>query len=391
MSRGRHSRLRILHALAPGEIGGLERVVQALAAAQREAGHDARVAAVLDRGREDHPFLPPLRASEVPVHARAFPPRAYLAEARFVRSLCRELAPDVVHTHGYRADVVAGTTARRLGLPTVTTAHGRTGGGWKNRFYEWLQRRARRAFDAVVAVSGRMEEALRGEGIDAGRLHRVRNAWRPPGGLLGRAEARQALGLEADGAVVGWVGRLSREKGPDVLVEAIAALEEAVGEGGLPPPREPFRVAVLGEGPLLPELRARAGALGVEARIRWLGRVEDADRHFRAFDAFALSSRTEGTPMALFEAMEAGVPVVATRVGGVPEVVSDEEAVLVPPDDPAALARALASLLADPAAAAARAERARRVLRERFGPEAWVRRYDAVYEAALAHAAGRGA
>src|SRR5713101_3623616 len=92
--------------------------------------------------------------------------------------LGRRLRPAVVHTHGYRPDVVDAGAARRLGIPTVTTVHGFTGGGWKNRFYERVQRRSHRRFDAVVAVSRPLVEQLLRDGVPPRRLHLVQNAWR---------------------------------------------------------------------------------------------------------------------------------------------------------------------------------------------------------------------
>ena len=104
-----------------------------------------------------------------------------------------------------------------------------------------------------------------------------------------------------------------------------------------------------------------------------------AARQFAAFDVFVLSSHTEGTPIVLFEAMAAGVPIVASRVGGVPDVVSSAEAVLVPPGDPVALAEAIRSIYRDDAAARARAQRARGRLLADFTVPPWITRYDAIY------------
>jgi len=145
--------LTILHITSPAPVGGLERVVQLLAAGHVADGHQVHVVAVLGPGDDARPFLEPLLDAGVTVHPLALAGRAYLDERRRVRALAAALAPDVVHTHGYRPDVLDAPVARAAGVPTLTTVHGFTGGDARNRVYEWLQRRAFQRFDAVVAVS----------------------------------------------------------------------------------------------------------------------------------------------------------------------------------------------------------------------------------------------
>jgi glycosyltransferase involved in cell wall biosynthesis len=246
--------------------------------------------------------------------------------------------------------------------------HGRTGGGLKWRAFEWLQHTAIRRFDAVVAVSRPQVSYLREQGIAAEKIHLVPNAWAAGTPALSRHEARRALGIADDDPLVGWVGRLSHEKGADVFVQSLAKIRDASP-----------RASVLGDGAELSKLQALARALGVDRQVQWHGTIPDAGRLFPAFDVFVLSSRTEGTPIVLFEAMATGVPIVATRVGGVPDVVSDNEAALVPADDPSALAHAIRSTLENPTLATERAERARRRLWSEFEAAEWLRRYERIY------------
>ena len=360
----------ILHVAAPGGFGGLEQVVQALASGHWRRGHRVHVAAVLDAGRGEPPFLDRLRSSGVSVVTLPLPPRAYWREQKAISELCREVRPDVVHTHGYRADVVDSPAARRLGIATVTTVHGFTGGGWKNRLYERLQSWAFRRFDAVVAVSHPLARQLAGAGICSDRLHVVPNAWSGGTPVLGRVAARRTLGLPQDGFRIGWIGRLTREKGADVLLDAVAQLRDL-----------PVAVSVLGDGRERQALGGRARRLEVEDRVRWHGAVPDAASLFCAFDVFLLSSRTEGTPIVLFEAMAARVPIVAAEVGGVPDVVTRSEALLVPPEDAAALADAVRAVWRDPDAARVRAEAAHRRLVQQFAVSPWLARYEAIYQA----------
>ena len=356
----------VLHVVCPAEVGGLEGVVRQLVVGQRERGHEVHLAAVA-QGRLA-PGLEGLADAGATLHRVAVSPRGYLRERAAVRALCREVAPDIVHTHGYRPDVVDAGIARRLGIPTVTTVHGFTGGGWRNRLYEVLQRRAFRAADAVCAVSAALARQLVSLGVSRDRLHVVPNAWRSDGAALDRAAARRALGILTDGFRIGWVGRVSAEKGADVLLAAMGHLVDL-----------PLAVSVLGDGPERKTLERRARARGLDVRLTWHGVVPDAGRLFRAFDLFVLSSRTEGIPLVLFEAMAARVPIVATAVGGVPEMLGPAEAILVPPDDPEALASGIRCVIKDPASAASRAEAAAGRLARDFRTEPWLRRYEEVY------------
>ncbi len=349
-------------------VGGAERVVHALAAGQRQAGHQVRVVAVLGASAGSA-FLASLNRVSVETIPLWIPRRAYGRERSEFFELCRRLQPDVVHTHGYHVDIVDAAAARRAGSPTVTTVHGFTGGNWKNRIYERLQRRAFRRFDAVVAVSRPLAHDLERSGVPRTRLHFVANAWPaddPP--RLSRAEARAQLGVSDDRFHIGWVGRLTEEKGADLLLAAVRQLGDV-----------PLTVSVVGDGRCRPKLERAAVRLGISERVRWVGTRPEAARLFPAFDVFVLSSRTEGTPMVLFEAMAAGTPIVATAVGGVPDVVTAQEASLVKAGDAAGLAHAIRAVHVDPAAAAQRARCARERLTRDFGPGPWLARYESIY------------
>jgi glycosyltransferase involved in cell wall biosynthesis len=364
--------VNILHTVAPAQFGGLEDVVLRLSGGLRRLGHRVSVLAVLDESGSHEELLRAFSREGIDVQPLRGLGRRYAHEIRSVRDALRQEAPDVVHTHGYHCDVLHGRAARQLGLPRVTTLHGFTGGDLKNRLYEWVQLRAIRSFEAVVAVSTPMADVLRGRGIPGRVLHVIRNAWRPTWDVLPTSSARSALEVSDEAFHIGWVGRLSREKGADVLLEALARLE----------PRGNVVVSIVGDGPMRSSLEERARQLGIGG-LRFHGALPQAGRFFAGFDLFVLSSRTEGTPIVLFEAMAASVPIVATRVGGVPDVISPRCAVLVPPEDPAALAAGIQQVRGDPAAATARCVEARRVLDEAFSEGPWLEKYERLYASVL--------
>jgi glycosyltransferase involved in cell wall biosynthesis len=153
----------------------------------------------------------------------------------------------------------------------------------------------------------------------------------------------------------------------------------------------PVRLSMVGDGEERGGLLKRAEGRVVAQRTTWHGNVPEVASLLPAFDVFVLSSRTEGTPIVLFEAMAAGVPVVATAVGGVPEVVSPAEAILVPPDDPVRLAAAIRETLDNPAAAQDRVRAARRRLEREFAAQPWLERYENLYRAVGRHRAALAA
>lgn len=368
--------LTILHLTAPAPVGGLESVVLALTRGIRARGHRPVLGAVYDTQPGETALTPRAAVMGIEVEDIVLPPRTYRREFRALTRLIATVGPDVVHTHGYRSDLLGGAAARRAGVPWVSTLHGFTGGGLKNRSYEWLQVLAGRRADALVAVSRPIRDRLIRAGAPATRVQLLPNAWvqRP---LLPREEARRRLGLTPEGPVViGWVGRLSREKGPDIFLEALGRLDAL-----------PWRASIVGDGPGRAGLEAQAARLGIADRIAWHGVVPDAAGIYPAFDAWVLSSRTEGTPIALFEAMAARVPVVVTGVGGVPDVVSGKEAWIVPPERPLALSEALRALLTSPTAALARADAAFARLREDCAEPAWIARHLEIYREVARQAA----
>jgi glycosyltransferase involved in cell wall biosynthesis len=151
-----------------------------------------------------------------------------------------------------------------------------------------------------------------------------------------------------------------------------------------------FKLLIVGEGPERERVEAAARSLGLEASVVFAGHASDVRPFYALADVLALPSHSEGSPLVLLEAMAAGVPVVATAVGGVPEVATDgETALLVPPHDPSAIANALARVLSDATLARSLAERAAAHVAERFSPEARARALVRIYDALVSGEAGR--
>lgn len=359
--------LKVVHLIAPGEYGGAESVVRELAIAKSAASQHIVAALIDDSG--PHAFLDGLEKRGCPLVRIPAGGRRYGRQVRQVATVLRSLGADILHTHVYHADIIGYLAGQRCGIPTVATAHGFTGGDRTIRLYEWLDMRVLRRFDRVICVSDAMRRHLLENGLRPERLRVVRNglSWTPG---ANRAAAREQLGLPADARVIGWIGRLSHEKGADLLLDAMSQLDSSN-----------VCAALIGNGPQRSEIEARLRASpGLGSRVRLLGSVANAAMFLAAFDALAITSRTEGLPITLLEALNARVPVVSFAVGGVPEVIDQEGAWLAPAGDVFALAAQVRTLLSHPELAVQKAARAHEIVCERFHVSRCIRDLDDVYQ-----------
>jgi len=280
--------------------------------------------------------------------------------ARVLARLIRSERIDLLHTHDVKANAIGLWAAYLTGVPIVATAHGRIPNNPKAKAYGALDRVLLRRMDLVFAVSRKMENMLIAEGIRRERLALARNGIMLPEHPFGmRSEALREEGLVRDGeTVLGHVGRVSPEKGVVALVKAFARIASEFPAS---------RLVVAGDGPDAAKARSAASTAALKNRVSFLGHRSDVDSVYGALDLFVLNSRTEGLPNAVLEAMAYGVPVVATAVGGTPELVRDgETGLLVPPGDSDALVRAIRAVILDREAAMERARRARELVEREF-------------------------
>lgn len=328
--------MTVVQLINPARFGGLETVVTLLAYGLREFESPVAVLAVVDQDTDEPKMLFDLRARGVPVEVLSIPARNYTTERKLISSALTKLNATVVHTHGYRMDVIY----RTIHSPSrrnvwVSTLHGFTGGGRKNRLYEYLQLRSLRRADLVIGVSAAILERASLSGILQKKLRLIQNAV-PPSEAKSKAQARAELGLDASRTWVGWVGRLGVEKDPRLFIHAIRMLCDPNTSG-----------VMVGTGSLLEAIRGENEDLIREGRLVLAGMRSDAGTLMSAFDALVVSSVTEGTPLVVLEAMQNSVPVVAMAVGGLPDVIGEGAGVLVDTRSGPALARAIGSVLTD--------------------------------------------
>ena len=285
---------------------------------------------------------------------------------RAVARLCARADYAFCVTHRFKPAFVA---CLATSLPVLAVFHAY--GTFARRTRQWFARLFKKRL-LLVAVSDAVRDdiraCLRGRGPRVETLHNHIDAERGALCLLDRAAARQQLGLGEDDFVVANVGRLHPDKDQATLLRAYAAVRERLPQ--------PARLLVVGAGRLAETLHDQARALGLGAEeVIWLERLPDARRYFAAFDVFALPSDHEPFGMVVLEAMLAGVPVAATRAGGVPEILGEHHPYLFPVGDAGALAEALTGMAAlAPAARSALLADARARLLDGFSSAAAARR-----------------
>jgi len=300
-----------------------------------------------------------------------------------LRALIRRERIDLVHAHMYHANLYGRLAAFREGVPAVISVHNTyVRPKILRRFLNgWLARRT----PFILAGS----EAIR---ADIERFDRV-----PPGKIrvipygvdvdtfncaLSRDEAREKLGLPGDRFLVGTVGRLEEQKGQKYLIDAAGRLSREGREATL---------LLVGSGREEDRLRDQAVREGIRDAVLFLGTRRDLPELFRAMDVFAFPSLWEGFPIALLSAMAAGIPVVVTPVGGVPEVVKDGvNGLIVPAGDPAALAEAIWRVHENPVRASGLGRAAAATVRDRYSHRTTARRIMEIYEQVLGPGAGNG-
>ncbi|MFO0758751.1 MAG: glycosyltransferase [Byssovorax sp.] len=368
--------LTICHLLQIYELGGAEQVAFDLARAQKRAGHRVLVAATEGTGPRGAHFEAEGIPAAVIKKGRGLDPTLI---ARLALHFRRHRV-SIVHTHTQQPLIFGAPAARLAGAEVVHTMHGAEPGADRRRLLRSAAARLLKAF--VVVSSSLQREVERGREAPAGRLRLIENGIdlaRFEGARAHRDAVRDELGIPPGAWVIAHVARLVPVKNQALLLRAAAPLLDAGA-----------RLLLCGEGPEEGALRALAGQLGVASRVLFLGGRTDVPRVLAAADVFALSSDAEGLPLAPIEAMAMGLPVVATGVGGVPDLVVDGvSGWITPAGDVSALRDRLTDLRADPARAASMGEAGRAHALARRSLDRMTEAYLALYTSPAPRGAAR--
>ncbi len=375
---GPGDRLRVTHVIHELHPGGAEQVLVDLAAAFPEAGVDLQVLSLMPT--EGQAYADGLRELGVPLSTLDLPSRW---DARGLRAAVAAVAatrPDVVHTHMKHADLVGAFAARRLGVPMVSTLHlVEDAVSPLGRAKRWLAGQARRRVaNRTIAVS----DAVRRWYLDAfprvtpASVVTIRNGRAAPEKIsaAGRSALRAELGLAEDAVVVTNVGVMRPGKGQASALAVVDRLHERL-------PEQDVRLLLVGDGELRPDLERQAAGLGLPPeRVVFAGHRSDVPALLQASDLLVHCSDFDALPTVLIEGLAAGLPIVAARVGGVPEIVTAATGRLVEAGDVEGLVDALADLIGDPATRAEMGEAARDRFSAEFEAGTFAARLRTLYE-----------
>ena len=364
---------RIVHVIPTLDQSGAEKQLTLLATELAARGHDVTVAALTRGGH----YEAPLREAGVRVEiiGKNFKVDPF-ALARLTK-LLKSIKPELVQTWLFAANAYGRVAARRAGVPRIIASE-RCVDSWKSSLEHWVDRKLMPGTDRIVTNSRAVAEFYRRRGAAPEKLAVIPNAVAAPpaAGETDRAEIERRLAVPPGASVIGFIGRLWRQKRVVDLLIAFDVLRLA---------EMYVHLAIAGEGPEASALKERARDLKIAQHVRFLGHVRTPAALIERIDLLALPSDFEGMPNVVLEAMQAGKPVVATRIAGMDETVVDgETGILVPPRMPFELARGMRKLLLDPELARRMGEAGRERASQEFSVARMADAYEALYESLLA-------
>lgn len=302
-----------------------------------------------------------------------------------LRTTINRRRPDIVVTHQVKSHFLVRLSGLHGNYPWVAFNHGYTTTDRKMQLYNRLDRASLPHADRVVTVCEAFARELENKGIKRDRISVLHNSVRPapPTSEAQASELRKHLGIKADEKVILAVGRLSKEKAQIDLIRAF-------GEFQSTNPDLKAKLVIAGDGPERAQLEAAASTVGIAEQVVFAGQVTDMQPYYAIADVLVNASHSEGSPYVLLEAMAEGVPIVATAVGGVPEILTDgESALLVPPRDARAMADSIEKLLCDKELAQKLSASAGALITTRFAPEIYAQKLVEIYRVVISERAKR--
>lgn len=365
--------MKILHVIDSEGIYGAEMVLLNLMEEQKKLGYDPWLCSIGSKKVSEKDLEREARKKSLKVKAFRFRNGPNMFGAYKILAFAQHTKFDIIHSHGYKSNILLGFIPRAIRkIPLIATIH-----GWTNtrtlsrmKIYEWFDLKSLKRIDAVIAVSQAMLSNPKFAGMNVLVINN---------GIL--SQNAKSLPISADdpirtfcksGFIIGSIGRLSEEKGHKYLINAFKLLLEK---------KRDVKLVIIGEGPERQCLEDHARKLGIVEHLFLPGYISNAWFFIRFFNVFVLPSLTEGMPITILEAMQAGATIVATEVGGVPELLGYGAAgFLVKPKDDKALADAIESTWQQPGTCADLSNNARMLFGSKYSREMMAEKYREIYD-----------
>jgi glycosyltransferase involved in cell wall biosynthesis len=369
--------VKILHIISSGGMYGAEAVILNMSRTLNEGSHSSMLGVFANSANPNLQLHEAAVREGIESHLISCKGQIDRTVIASIRQLASQTKADVVHAHGYKADIYAYFALRRTGTPLISTCHTWYDNNPLVTLYGKADRLILRNYAGVVAVSAEVKQRLLKAGVGGDKIHLVRNGidLRPFDNAT--PSLRNSLPIN-NPPVVGLIGRLAIEKGVDIFLRAAAQVLAEL-------PSTKF--VVVGEGPDREKLESLIDKLEIRDSVSMLGRRDDMASVYASLDIMVSASRQEGLPMAILEGMAGRLPLIATSVGEVPTVVLDgRTGVLLPPNNTVLLTSAIVALLRDPVQRERLGTAARKLIDDEFSADRMTADYLRVYQ----EAASRG-
>lgn len=331
--------MKLLHTISSFDVFGPEKTIINECLAFEEKGWKCKIINIWER--EDIPFTAKVKASGVSYECLTTPKKLDLNIIRKLRKILKIQNVDIIHSHGYKADLYSLLASLRINIPLVTTIHGWTSENIKVKIYERIQVFIWRFFQKVICVSNAYRKVALSYNVPKEKLLVIYNGIKREkrNQIISREEVHKILSIEGEKIVVAIIGRIGIEKGHRAFLNAARRILEK---------RDNLAFVIIGEGAERKEMEKYARELGIQKDVIFTGHRDDVISLYNGIDIIGITSLREGLPNVLLEAMMNQVPVVAMSVGGIPEVIiSDKQGILVQPKDIEAFTQGVESLIID--------------------------------------------
>jgi glycosyltransferase involved in cell wall biosynthesis len=364
-------------------MGGAERVILQLANSLKDSPFTLIITSFVQDWKSTNAFIEALKAQKTNTRTITMSKKYPTPWWNLIRNffdLCHLIKAEkiqILHTHGYRSNIIGLLVSTLLRIPIVTTIHGWTAHTNSVKLYECLDRVILRFFDKVIVVSDDIKNNLLNSRFHTHKIEKIYNTidCKIPKNEVSLDKTRKRFRLSRNGKLVGTIGRLSKEKGVHYLLKAGSEIIAKYPD---------VKILIIGEGPERQNLETLAKQLHISKNVIFCGFQENVTEFYPLIDIVVLPSVTEGLPIVLLEALAYSKPIVATRVGGIPEVITnDKTGILVEPQNPSQLAEGIIRVLENSEDANRMASEGRKLVEEHFNSKDLSKKIEKIYQEVL--------